>query len=245
MRQGDDFRWMRVVSTTRISRSMQRLRLAGNSLHRFATPDNLHVRLYVPKDATDVPSGHPGETSLGEASAYAMRYYTIRHIDADAGWIDIDFVLHHDEGPGCRFALTAMTGDYCGMSGPCGRGIKPCGSCLLIGDDTALPAIGRICEAIAPNCIGRIVALTDDPVVMRKPEGMNVTRISPEQPPAAIAREIADLVWNSLLQDRSDEGFLWAAGEYHMMRTLQPIAAIMPTGRALVVPYWRSSALRS
>ncbi len=237
MRQGDDFRWMRVVSSTRISRSMQRLRLAGNSLHRFATPDNLHIRLYVPQDATVGPLLAPGHP--GEASSYAMRYYTIRHIDADAGWIDIDFVLHDDEGPGCHFALTAVTGDYCGMSGPCGRGIKPCGSCLLIGDDAALPAIGRICEALAPNCVGRIVALGDAPVAMRKPEGMKVTRISPQEPPAAIAQEIADLAWSYVRWDTSDQNFLWAAGELHLMRALQPVAAIAPTGRALVVPYWR------
>jgi NADPH-dependent ferric siderophore reductase len=95
--------------------------------------------MHVPVDAA--VSGEPG-------ASFATRYYTIRRIDAAAGWVDIDFVLYEAPGPAGDFALSARIGDICGMSGPCGLGIKPAGRYLLAGDETALPAIAGIAERL-------------------------------------------------------------------------------------------------
>lgn len=78
----------------------------------------------------------------------ATRYYTIRRIDAAAGWLEIDFVLHEAPGLAGDFARLARPGDICGMSGPCGLGVKPAGHYLLAGDETALPAIAM--TAVSP-----------------------------------------------------------------------------------------------
>jgi NADPH-dependent ferric siderophore reductase len=241
MRPRDDFRMMRVVSSLRISASMQRVRLAGESLHRFATRENLHVRLYIPKEPRGVSNtagvGSVCE-SLDDLRAYVMRYYTIRHIDADAGWIEIDFVLHDEGGPGCRFGLKAQPGDLCGISGPCGRGLKPCGSCLLIGDDTALPAIGRICETLGPACVGRIIALTDHPVQLKAPAGVSVAWID-KSTVNANARRIADMALRTIEDDLPAQTSLWAAGELQLIKELDCLTTRVSKESSLLMPYWK------
>lgn len=245
MKQREDFRMMQVVTSRRVSASTQRMRLAGESLHRFATYENLHVRLYIPKEPRSISS----KTGVGlvgvgttDLPAYTMRYYTIRHIDADAGWIEIDFVLHDDEGPGCRFALTAQPGDSCAISGPCGRGLKPCGSCLLIGDDTALPAIGRICETLEPTCVGRIIALSDHPVALDVPTGMSVTWID-KNTASANACRIVDLAQRTIEDELPAQAFLWAAGEFQMIKELESLSKRIPIGRTLLMPYWKRATV--
>ncbi len=241
MRQRDDFRTMRVVSSRRISPSMQRLRLTGDDLHRFATYENLHVRLYIPKEPRsgwNTTDNGSIDESLNDLSVSAMRYYTIRHIDADAGWIEIDFVLHDHGGPGCLFALAARAGDSCGISGPCGRGVKPCSSCVLIGDATALPAIGRICETLVPACIGRIIALSDHPIALSVPTGVSVTWMPTSARKSAL--RIAEMALRATEEELPDQTFVWGAGEFRMIRELEGLTKHVPSERRLLMPYWKS-----
>ncbi|MCG8273176.1 siderophore-interacting protein [Aquamicrobium sp. NLF2-7] len=121
-----NFRLMRVVSTRRITPHMQRIRLAGENLLRFSGLGNIHCKLLVPPagvepewPALDAQGsfrwpGGPGKPSV--------RKYTIRSVDAQAGTLDIDLVVHGDEGPGSAWAIAAKPGDLIGMVGPGGRG---------------------------------------------------------------------------------------------------------------------------
>lgn len=240
MRRGEDFRWLRVVSSQRTSPTMQRLRLAGENLQRFSAPDNLHVRLYVPTDRQ--LAEQPTNEITHDDNAYIMRYYTIRNIDADAGWMEIDFVLHEEVGPGCNFALTARTGDLCGVSGPCGRGLKPCSSCLLIGDDTAIPAIARICEALPPDCVGRILALSQHPATISAPQKMTVNWICPTRVHDLDARRITEEAHTAIDHPLMRKTFVWAAGEFQLIQDLRSVADRVPKDHSLLVPYWRRTA---
>jgi len=73
-----------------------------------------------------------------------MRDYTPRHYDAAARTLDIDFAPH-DAGPATRWAEQAQPGQRLGVGGPRGSFIVPMNFdwYLLMGDDTALPAIAR------------------------------------------------------------------------------------------------------
>ncbi len=73
-----------------------------------------------------------------------MRDYTPRRHDAKAGTLEIDFALH-EAGPATQWAEQAKPGDVVGVGGPRGSFIVPTEFDwhLLIGDDTALPAIAR------------------------------------------------------------------------------------------------------
>jgi NADPH-dependent ferric siderophore reductase len=82
----------------------------------------------------------------------AMRDYTPRRYDQDTLELDIDFVLHGD-GPAATWAEHAKPGQFLHIAGPRGSMIVPdiFDSYLLIGDETALPAIARRLEGLAAN----------------------------------------------------------------------------------------------
>lgn len=76
------------------------------------------------------------------------RRYTIRHARPDAGELDLD-VLLHGEGPGSTWGAAAAAGDDISFQGPRGKlELRPAPHHLLVGDESALPAIATVCEAL-------------------------------------------------------------------------------------------------
>jgi NADPH-dependent ferric siderophore reductase len=76
------------------------------------------------------------------------RRYTIRHLDAVAGRLDLDFVMH-GHGPGARFAATVQPGQTVDIFGPRGK-VRLAASAwqLFAGDESALPAIAEMVAAL-------------------------------------------------------------------------------------------------
>ncbi|WP_051196634.1 siderophore-interacting protein [Jonesia quinghaiensis] len=82
--------------------------------------------------------------------SHVMRSYTVRHADVVRGHVDIDFVVHGDEGVAGRWARDARVGDTLDFGG-IGGGYIPhqeAAHHLLIGDESALPAIAVALEAM-------------------------------------------------------------------------------------------------
>ncbi|WP_273688658.1 siderophore-interacting protein [Ketogulonicigenium vulgare] len=156
----ESFRLMRVDSTQRITPHMQRVRLSGEDLDRFAAFGAMHVRLQLPTAAVPNPfwpvAGPDGlPLWLDEARKPAPRVYTIRQLDADAGWVDIDLLLHDTDGPGADWARSVQPGDEVGMIGPVGRPLKAAADHYLLGaDETGLPAIARLLETLPSHVTG-------------------------------------------------------------------------------------------
>jgi NADPH-dependent ferric siderophore reductase len=87
------------------------------------------------------------------------RRYTIRNATTDTGEFDLD-VLLHGEGPGARWGETAAPGDTVEFQGPRGKlELRPAPWHLLVGDESALPAIAAICTALPPH--ERAVAIVE------------------------------------------------------------------------------------
>lgn len=149
------FREMRVVQTALVTPRMRRVRLAGADLARFAS-GGLHVQLLIPPEGAATVAwptmGLDGRPAWPTgAMELAARFYTLRHINVERGEVEIDFVLHEGGSymPGAAFAASAKPGDIVGMTGPCGGGtVDVADAYLLAGDETALPAIGRILETL-------------------------------------------------------------------------------------------------
>ena len=247
-KQDDGFRMMRVVTVERLAPHMQRLRLAGDDLAHFDTLGNLHVRLHV-QDRPGAASGKlaqgPEDRGLrkGRSSNVVTRYYTIRRIDAAAGWLDIDFVLHDHAGPACSFALRAKPGDICGVSGPCGLGVKKAGHYLLAGDETALPAIARIAETLPPDVQGDIVIETcgpEDRLPFAAPAGMSIEWVDRWPRHQGPGRGFIEPVTEKIQACAAGKNyFIWLAGEFGAYEAFRPHLASIPKSRCINVPYWR------
>lgn len=156
-----NFRELSVGAITDLSAHMRRVRLHGADLGAYDN-DNMHIRLLIPPRGQSNPkwptlaeNGMPVWPS-GE-DAIEQRVYTIRNIDAKAGWVDIDFVMHGDNGPGSSFALHAQQGDLVAMTGPLGNALPDANWFLFAGDETALPAIGRYLNELPGHVTGQAV----------------------------------------------------------------------------------------
>jgi NADPH-dependent ferric siderophore reductase len=86
------------------------------------------------------------------ATPSAMRDYTPRWFDPENCALVIEFVLHGD-GPASTWAAQAEPGQWIGVGGPRGSLLTPddYDTYLLVGDETALPAIARHLEEMAPG----------------------------------------------------------------------------------------------
>ncbi|KAE9642359.1 siderophore-interacting protein [Pseudomonas sp. PB103] len=153
---------------TRLSPHMMRITLAGSPVNEMATwaPDQ-RVKLFF-------PAADGSQSSLAQEEGWyarfksmladrrpAMRTYTIRHLRAEQGEVDIDFVLHGETGPASRWALRAQPGDSMQILAPDqhfsaqeagGFEWKPphtLKQLLLVADATALPAAMGILDELA------------------------------------------------------------------------------------------------
>ena len=141
------FRKLSVKTVQRVTPHLIRVTLTGDDLAGFQSPGfDDHVKLFFPDPATgklSLPTMGP-EGPVWPEGRPTMRDYTPRRHDAKAGTLEIDFALH-EAGPATQWAEQAKAGDILGVGGPRGSFIVPTEFDwhLLIGDDTALPAISR------------------------------------------------------------------------------------------------------
>jgi NADPH-dependent ferric siderophore reductase len=148
-----------VTAVARLTEQIARITLAGPQVASFdyAGPDHL-ARVFFPV-STDfrLPVTEDWWTELQAMpldERPVMRNYTVRRIDHAHGELDIDFVLHGDTGPASAWACAAKPGDRIGVLSD-GAEYAP-GKAdwqLLIGDETALPAIGAILETLQTPAI--------------------------------------------------------------------------------------------
>lgn len=147
-------RKLEVLRVIDLTPRMRRITLGGPQLEGFislGTDD--HVKLIFAQTAEEqaaLETFVPG--APGDGPRPVMRDYTPRRYDAETGELDIDFVLHGD-GPAATWAAQAKPGQSLHIAGPRGSMIVPdiFDSYLLIGDETALPAIARRVESLAAN----------------------------------------------------------------------------------------------
>ena len=162
------FRVLEVRRVVRLTPHLVRVTLGGEALDGFASPGfDDHVKLFFPDPATGalaVPTAGPDGPVWPEGAKPVMRDYTPRRFDAAAGTLEIDFALH-EAGPATRWAEQAAPGQRLGVGGPKGSFLVPTGFDwhLLIGDDTALPAMGRRLAELPAGARAVVLAEVDGP----------------------------------------------------------------------------------
>lgn len=201
-------RALTIREKTRITPHMIRILFEGADLEDFVSlaPDD-HVKLIIP-------------TKTGEAE---RRDYTPRRFDRAARTLTIDFAVH-EAGPATRWAIEATPGDRLDIGGPRGSlVVEPSFDWwLLVGDETALPAIGRRIEELPAGAhVTSVVAVTDS-----KEEQSFTTAARHEaiwvHRPSDRADDPAPLL--AALQARplpKGDGFLWIAAEARVARAVR------------------------
>lgn len=192
-----------VVRVDRLSPSFVRIELGSPALAEFGVEGPTYdqrIKLVFPDgDEPLPPLGEVDETFLAtwfERPAEErghMRTYTIR--DVVGSGVDtrlvVDFVLHGTEGhgeagPGSRWAARAVPGDRVVLLAP-RRGMPyggiefvpgTAGRLLLVGDETAVPAVAAILAQLSPRARGAAfleVPLGADVQTLGHPVGVEVT----------------------------------------------------------------------
>ncbi len=102
-----------------------------------------------------------------------MRTYTVRSWDEASHELTIDFVHHGDEGIAGPWAAAAKPGDKLWFNGP-GGAYGPDEAAawhLLVGDESALPAIGAAIEQLPPGAHAKVFVEVEDETEEQKFSG--------------------------------------------------------------------------
>ncbi len=240
---------MRVARVEDITPRMRRLTLVGENLARFAA-GGMHVRLLFPKSQAVPPAwpvtGEDGRPAWPQAAARPdVRIYTIRRLDVAAGEVDIDFVLHDGDGmPGACFAANAMAGDVVGMTGPGGGTLTAADWYLLVGDETALPAIARMLEALpaTAKAVVRIeIADAAEQQVLSSKADVDLVWLHRNGAAAGTAGLLENAV-RAVEWPAGAKTFAWAGCEYQDFRAIRGYLRKdrgLTREEHLVVAYWR------
>ncbi|UVL60573.1 siderophore-interacting protein [Pseudomonas sp. B21-032] len=142
-------RRLNVLRVTELTPRMRRITLGGPELQGFTSVgSDDHVKLMFACSAEEQAVLDNLDFSR-DGLRPTMREYTPRRIDLAGGEMDIDFVLHGD-GPASTWAAQAQVGQVLNMAGPRASLVVPdiFDSYLLVGDETAIPAIARRLEKL-------------------------------------------------------------------------------------------------
>ena len=255
----------------RLSPSFVRVTLTGPDLHTFGVAgDDQRIKLVLHRD------GQPFEDLLASPAWYEsylampadrrpyLRTYTVRAARPELGELDVDLVRHGVEdghgGPATRWAAAAAPGDAIVVLGAdrpgTGRswGVEwspqpEATRLLLVGDETAVPAVSAVLESLEPAG-RRVIAVLEvrgaaDVLDLRLPAGVQVRwtarggRPRGELLAPAVETALADLgisapapgpepedcdpdlLWEVPQVRATGECFAWLAGEAVMVRQLR------------------------
>ncbi|PRX44190.1 NADPH-dependent ferric siderophore reductase [Prauserella shujinwangii] len=172
------YRTVQVTSARRIAPRLTRVTFTGTDLRDFTSvaPDQ-YVKVFFPPEGHRRPRLPPpvhGDDTVSWYRTYLampdgvrppMRTYTVRAHRPEARELDIDFVLHADPGPASAWAERAEPGDEVALLGPHGLYAVPEGTSwqLLVGDESAIPAIGALLEALPDGAAARVFVEVEGP----------------------------------------------------------------------------------
>ena len=159
-----------MTSVSWLTPALVRVVLGGDGLSGFTLPDatDAYVNLALP------PAGAPYDAAFVPAEVReryderhwpARRRYTVRRWDDATGELTLDFVVHGAAGAGGPWAATTAVGDTLVLEGP-GGGYRPDPEAdwhLLVGDESALPAIAASLETVPASRRAVVRLVCDGP----------------------------------------------------------------------------------
>jgi NADPH-dependent ferric siderophore reductase len=179
-----------VTATSWVTPSLRRVHLRTEDLSAFAesTFTDRYVKLVFPKPGVEYPDQIDVRALRGVLPREALpdvRTYTALNPNLEAGTLDIDFVVHGDEGIAGPWAESAAVGDILIVNGP-GGAYRPDPTAdwhLLVGDESAIPAVTAALEALPADAVARVVVLVESEAhepQLSLPAGATVTFVHRE-----------------------------------------------------------------
>ena len=221
------FRTLEVRRVQQLTPHMQRIVFGGEALRDFvsAAPDD-HVKLFFPNSAGDIVTpvmGSNGPEYPPGREYSPMRDYTPRHYDDKLNELTVDFVLHGD-GPASAWAAQATPGQQIGAGGPRGSTViaDDFDMYVLVGDETALPAMGRWLEEMPASTRVEVLAEiphADDRQSLRSRALFNITWLERN----GTAADQSDLLERALreLPTPTGDTYYWIATESQRTRNMR------------------------
>lgn len=248
-------RTVRVRCVETLPGRVRRIRLEGDELSpftraglehpAFAAPgfdDHIKVVLAADGDiASALPAQHPDGIEWTPSKHRLTRDYTPHSVDPDGGGFSLDFVLHGD-GPAARWATEARPGAELSFVGPKSSTVLPADatSVLLIGDETALPAIGRFLAERPLAVPAHTLLLTGDRAAGRdlsRGAGDSLRVEFMNEPDGEAIAELYDAMCDE--HDLGDRPFVWAAGEAKALLPLRRrLSGKVARGYRSITGYW-------
>ena len=235
-----------VEEVVRLTPSMVRVVLGGEGLDEFEPApftDQYVNALFVPEGA---PYPVPFDVEAARSSGHRPvgRRYTIRRWDPATRQVTIDFVVHGDIGFAGRWANHAAVGDRLQMVGPTG-GYSPSTTAdwhLMVGDESALPAICASLEQVRPGIPTLVVVVVDGPdheLELDCPGDLKLQWIHRRSDPGNHGLLLAAVEATDLPAGTVDVFVHGEAGEVRAVRRHLLADRGIPKEGASISPYWR------
>ena len=221
-------RLLTVRQVERLTPNMARVTLGGDLSGFVSSAYDDHVKVFFPLPGQSAPTipeqGPNGPVHPEGVERSPGRDYTPRRYDAARNELIIDFALH-DAGPATDWAVNAKPGHQLGVGGPRGSSIVPDDFdwYLFIGDETALPAIGRRLEELRPGVRAIVVVAITGPEEEQTFDSRADVETIWVRRPLSRAEDPAPLLdaVRALTLPASGDGYAWAAGESQTAKLLR------------------------
>ncbi|MFB7589658.1 siderophore-interacting protein [Streptomyces sp. NPDC056169] len=250
---------LQVDRTRRLGPSLVRVTFTGEDLKRFAAGGrDQSLSLFLPHPGQEAPVLPPLDDpdmyailgawrAMPDGERAVMRSYTVREQRTDPNEMDIDFAIHEDGGPACRWAAQATPGDRVVVLGPAvaaNTGVRfqlpeDADSVLIWADETALPAASAILEWLPAETRAQVfleVPYSGDRMDLATEADATVTWLVQEEgAPSAV-----DAVRGVELPGEAP--YVWIAGESGAVKALRRHFVRereLDRRRVTFVGYWR------
>ncbi|MEV7770081.1 siderophore-interacting protein [Kitasatospora sp. NPDC086791] len=250
-----------VVEVRRITPRTARITFAADALaDTVGTAPDQQLKLCFPRPGQSEPvlpaqqddpmDWYRAYLAIPEAERPLLRSFTLRRRRPGTRLVEIDFVLHGDTGPAAAWALRAAPGDRLGMVGPSALYAPPVPFAeaaaaadwvLLAGDETALPALATLVEALPAGV--RALAYVEvadraerQPLESRADLAVHWLHRDGAAPGAALAGAVRSA------ELPAGTPFVWLAGEAGAVRALRRHLVVergVPKPSVDFTGYWR------
>lgn len=222
---------LEVVRSSWVTPHLVRLTLGGPGFADFqpkdATDSYVKISFAKPELGLEPPYDLAAlRETLASADLPVTRTYTVRRVDQAAGTMDIDFVVHGDEGIAGPWAAAAQPGDRVVLAGP-GGAYRPDPTAdwhLFAGDESAIPAIAAALEALPADAKGLAfleIGGRDDLVELDHPAGVQLIWVGRAARDESTAALLATAITGHPWPDGRVQVF--AHGERESMKALREV----------------------